>query len=124
MEKGTTRKNDDVTSKMGNLSRRNINSNHTSVNDVLVFLTELYETGVGYSALKTAESALSNVVTVFVKPFNEKNIQLSTVNAEIYSVVGCFSCVPVLKVTFLEHISLVLLWVIITINYSKDHSQR
>lgn len=99
MEKGTTKKNEDVTSKMGFFcSRRNINSNHTSVNDVLVFLTDLYETGVGYSVLKTADSALSNVVTVFVKPFNEKNIKLSTFNAEIYSVVGCFSCASVLKV--------------------------
>lgn len=51
MEEGTTKKNKDVTSKMGNFcSRRNINSNHTSVNDVLVFLTELYETGVRYFA--------------------------------------------------------------------------
>lgn len=45
-------------------SRRNINSIHTSVNNVLIFLTELYETGVGYSAINTAKSALSNVVTL------------------------------------------------------------
>ncbi|XP_061170177.1 uncharacterized protein LOC133179433 [Saccostrea echinata] len=45
-------------------SRRNINSLHTSVNNVLIFLTELYETGIGYSAINTAKSALSNVVSL------------------------------------------------------------
>lgn len=39
-------------------SRRNNNSIH-----VLIFLKELYETGVGYSAINTAKSVLSNVVT-------------------------------------------------------------
>lgn len=38
--------------------RRNINSIYTTVNNVLIFLTELYETGVGYSAINTAKSAL------------------------------------------------------------------
>lgn len=65
----------------------------------LFFLTN-YMTGVGYSALKTAKSAVSNVISLFVKPFNERNIQLSTFNAEIYSGVRCFSCAFVLKFNF------------------------
>lgn len=34
---------------------------HTSLNLILDFLTSLYESGVGYSALNTARSALSAV---------------------------------------------------------------
>ena len=44
--------------------RRKINSFYASVNDVMMFLTELYESDIGYSGINTAKSALSNVVVL------------------------------------------------------------
>lgn len=44
------------------LDRRDINSFSTNVNNVLTFLTELFENNCGYSAINTAKSAISNVV--------------------------------------------------------------
>ncbi|XP_013394424.1 uncharacterized protein LOC106161898 isoform X1 [Lingula anatina] len=40
---------------------RSINSFYVSVNDVIEFLTELYNKGLGYSSLNTARSALSSL---------------------------------------------------------------
>lgn len=63
MEKGTTKQYKcDLNKREVFYCRRNINSIHTSVNTVLIFLTELHETG--YSAINTAKFALSNVVTL------------------------------------------------------------
>lgn len=63
MEKGTTKQYKcDLNKREVFYCKRNINSIHTSVNTVLIFLTELYE--IGYSAINTAKFALSNVVTL------------------------------------------------------------
>ena len=42
-------------------SKRNIDSHDVSVNNVLKFLTLLYEPGLGYSSLNTVRSALSSL---------------------------------------------------------------
>ena len=45
-------------------SSRDIDSLHPSVEDGINFLAELYDAGIGYSAINTARSALSSVVTL------------------------------------------------------------
>lgn len=42
-------------------SKRQINSIQANINDVLEFLTELFENGIGYSAMNTARCALSAI---------------------------------------------------------------
>ena len=45
-------------------SRQHFNPMATTVNNVLNFFVELYDDGLGYSAINTARSALSNIVTI------------------------------------------------------------
>ena len=45
-------------------SSRDIDSLHPSVEDSINFLAELYDAGIGYSAINTARSALSSVATL------------------------------------------------------------
>ena len=45
-------------------SSRDIDSLHPSVEDGINFLAELYDSGIGYSAINTARSAISSVVTL------------------------------------------------------------
>ena len=42
---------------------KQVDVNHATINDGLDFLTLLYKQGVGYSAINTARSALSSVIT-------------------------------------------------------------
>lgn len=105
-------------------SRRNINSNHTTINNVLVFLTKLYKTGGVNSAFKAAKSAMSNVVTLFVKPLTEGIFNCRPLMPKYTQLRDVSLVLQYLKSISLEHISLTLLWVIITSNSGKDHSQR
>ena len=41
---------------------RNINSFQPAVEEILVFLTDLYEHGLGYSSICSAQSALNNII--------------------------------------------------------------
>lgn len=45
-------------------SRRNCSSTHPNVAQLIDFLTEQYQSGIGYSALSTARSALSAIITL------------------------------------------------------------
>ena len=51
--------------------KRQINPVSTSVKNVLIFLTELFDRNIGYSALNTAKSALSNIISL-----TDSNLQL------------------------------------------------
>lgn len=86
-------------------SKRIINSIHTSVNTVLIFLTELYETGIGYSAINTAKCALSNLVTLS----GLDNVQYGNHALVKRFIKGIFNCCPSMpKYTQICDVSLVL----------------
>lgn len=50
------------------VNARNMNSDSLSVADILDFLAQLYEDGLGYSTLNTARSALSTFISFHNKP--------------------------------------------------------
>lgn len=72
---------------------------------MLIFLTELYEDGVGYSAINTAKDALPNIVTLA----EMDNVQLGN-HALVKRVMkGIFNCRPSMpKSTQVWDVSLVL----------------
>ncbi|XP_046577174.1 uncharacterized protein LOC124285074 [Haliotis rubra] len=79
-------------------AKEHCNTVSPTISQVLNFLTELYHSGLGYSALNTARSALSTFVLVdgvAVKATSpsqetiERNIQFETCFAQIWGDLGC-----------------------------------
>ena len=82
-------------------SQRQLDKINPSLGDIIVFLTELHEAGLGYSAINTAKSMLSSIISVihkqYIGPLNHErdfsfktNSSQDVIHLEYYNCVGFF----------------------------------